>query len=67
MTDRDLTEDDREHISRLRALRESGTHNMFMELKDGLVAHFGDEGHATYEWVTDNWEFYQSGDWVDDE
>lgn len=66
MSDRELDEDDKKHISRLQALRKVSTHNMFTELKDGLEAyHTESEARETYEWVKDNWEYYQSGDWTE--
>ena len=63
--ERDLTDAEREHVARLKALREGGTHNMFTHLRTGLEAHFGDAGTETYEWVVDNFDYYRSGEWVD--
>ena len=65
MTGYEPTADDAEHIERLQALRSMGTHNMFMELKDGLVTHFGDDGRETYHWVRDHFEYFRSSEWVD--
>lgn len=63
---RPLTDEDREHIRRLRATRDSGAFNMFTELRHGLRELFDEDGEETYQWVTDNWEFYQSGEWTED-
>lgn len=60
-----LTEKDSEHIARLQALQDVGTHNMFMECKAGLEAYFDDAGTETYYWVTDHFDLFESGEWKD--
>lgn len=67
MTDtKHLTEEDRKHIRRLQALRESGIVNMYTEVKQGLYEVHGEQdGEETWQWILDNYEYYKSGDWVD--
>lgn len=63
---KDLTEEDLEHIERLQALRSSGMVNMFTELKQGLDAVLEPEqAEETYDWVTDNFDYYMNGEWVE--
>lgn len=57
--------DDAVHIQRLQELRQLGTHNMFTEVKDGLIELFGDDGRETYQWVQDHFEYYETGNWRD--
>lgn len=62
---KELSEEDEKHVSRLRALRQSGTVNMATELRHGLTEVFGTEdGLETYEWVQENQEYYLSGEWT---
>lgn len=66
MTQFEVSEEDEKHIRRLQALRETSATNMFDDLKWGLQEVFGDEdGAETYEWVTENYEYYESGEWID--
>ena len=65
---REMTPEDAVHIARLRAVRETGQFNMFTEVQHGLRSVFNDAGaQVTFDWVTDNFEYYQSGKWVDDD
>lgn len=60
-----ISEEDAKHIRRLQALRETGSVNMFTDVRRGLEEVFGKDGEETYQWITDNWEYYMSGQWVD--
>lgn len=62
----EITPEDAEHISRLRAMRDSGAFNMMTEARQGLTELFGpEEGRATYEWQKEHFDLFTSGDWVD--
>lgn len=62
----ELTDSDKKHIARLQALRDTGAVNMFTDVRRGLVELYGeDDAQATYEWITDNFEYYRSGEWTD--
>lgn len=66
VTSYDFTEEEKEHIRRLQALRETGCCNMFTEVNDGLHTVFGNEqANETYKWIKNNMEFYLSGKWKD--
>lgn len=60
-----MDEEDKNHISRLKALRETGSVNMFTDLRRGLVEVWPEDGEETYQWVQDNWDYYLSGNWTD--
>lgn len=66
MSQKELDDDDLEHIERLQQVRESGTHNMFTECIAGLKAHYPpEEAVETYDWVVDNFEYFESGEWTE--
>lgn len=66
MNEDELTENDRKHIRRLQRVRESGDVNMFTELKKGLQLHYNPaKAEATFEWTKENFDYFESGDWVD--
>lgn len=67
MTISDPSDGDAEkHIQRLRALRQSGIVNMFTDVKQGLEVMLDeDEAEETFEWITENWEYYMSGEWTE--
>lgn len=62
----ECTEEDKKHIKRLRSVRKTGMVNMFTDVRRGLVEVFGqEEGGETYQWIQDNFDYYLSGNWVD--
>lgn len=66
MSDYDLSDEDLTHVARLQALQESGMVNMFTDCKRGLEAMLDpEEAEATYEWVTENFELFMSGEYID--
>lgn len=61
---KELTDDDKTHIARLQYLQGTGNYNMFTEFYAGMKENYElGKAEATYEWVKDNWEYFQSGDW----
>lgn len=63
----ECSEEDKKHIRRLQALRESGAVNMVTELRRGLEEVWPEDHTTTYNWVKDNWKYYMSGNWVDED
>ena len=61
-----VSKEDKKHIARLQALRETGAFNMATELRYGLNQIWPEDGHETYKWaMRENPEYYSSGNWVD--
>lgn len=61
----DLTDTDRKHIARLQALHETGSVNLFTDVRAALHQLYDDEeAEVTYEWITDNFEYFLSGEWT---
>lgn len=65
MTNYEPQPEDAQHIQRLQELQQLGTHNMFTELRSGLVELFGSDGADTYEWVVDHFDYFESGEWTE--